>query len=736
MTPPHRWRRLKPGPSAQIIIGLLLGVAAGLFVGERAAVLAPLADVYIRLMQMTVLPYLVLTLIGGLGQLDAGMARRMGLRALGLLTLLIGVGVLVVAVMPLTFPGLEEASFYSDTLIEPRQRLALSEVYVPANPFNAMANAIVPSVVLFSAAIGLALIGVPSRTPLLDSLKALERAVVRVTRFILKLTPYGVFAITANLAGTMDLGMLQRLEVYMLAFVAASLVLAFVALPLLVSALTPFSYREVMHMGKDAMVTAFVASSAFIVLPMLVERVREALTEHAIDDGETRTAVDVVIPVAFVVPNAGKLMTLLFVPYAAWMAGTALDLADYIELIVVGVPSYFAKAQIALPYLLDLLGVPQDLFQFYIPSAIVTGKFDSMVTVVSLLALALMTAAAVAGQLRLDWKRVVQRLAAIAGVTAVTVLLTRVLLGGLVDTAYTKDDLLRDMHLSRARLPVSVHATLPEADAPVGEALRAIRERGVLRVGFVPGRVPLAFVNARGDLVGMDVELAAELGEVLGVRRLEFYPVDFRSLAAAVADGRVDLGMGMPFVPEALPVIAYSTPYLESTVGLVVRDRDRHAFSTVGGIRDRGRVRIGLTVESTDLEALLRRMLPGVDLEFVLLTSPKEFLSGAAPDIDAMAELAESGAAWSVLHPAYSVVVPQPDPVSLPVAVALRRGDRDLIDVVNAWTVIERSSGALREMRNYWILGFGAQVPQRRWSVMDDVLGWGDKPVVPTLGGG
>jgi len=717
-----------PGSSAQIIIGLLAGIAAGLFVGERAAVLAPLADVYIRLMQMTVLPYLVLTLIGGLGQLDADMARRMGLRALGLLALLVGVGVLVVAVMPLTFPSLEEASFYSDALIEPRQQLALSEVYVPSNPFNAMANAVVPSVVLFSAALGLALIGVPAKAPLLGGLKALERAVVRVTRFILRLTPYGVFAITANLAGTMDLGMLQRLEVYFLAFVAASLILAFVALPLIVSALTPFRYREVMRMGKDAMVTAFVANSAFIVLPMLVERVRTALIEHAMDSAENRTSVDVVVPVSFVVPNAGKLMTLLFVPYGAWMAGTSLALEDYLKLIVAGVPSYFAKAQIALPYLLDLLGVPQDLFQFYIPSAIVTGKFDSMVTVVSLLALALMTAAAVGGQLRLDWKRIGPRLAAIVGATVFTVLLLRALLGSLVDTAYTKDDLLREMHLSRARLPLSVRTVLPEPDAPAGQALQAIRARGVLRVGFVPGRVPLAFVNARGDLVGMDVELAAGLGEVLGVKRLEFYPVDFRGLARAVAEGRVDLGMGMPIVPEALSLVAFSAPYLDSTVGLVVRDPDRHAFATVDGIRERGSVRIGVTVESQGLESLLRHALPGVDVEFVLLASPKEFLSGAAPDVDAMALLAESGAAWSVLYPAYSVVVPQPNPVGLPVAVALRRGERDLIDFVNEWAVIQRSSGTLREMRDYWILGFGAQAPRRRWSVMDDVLGWGAKP--------
>jgi Na+/H+-dicarboxylate symporter len=62
---PRKVKRSSP----RILAGLLAGVAVGLFFGESAAVLQPLADLYIRGMQMTVLPYLVLTLVGGLGQL-------------------------------------------------------------------------------------------------------------------------------------------------------------------------------------------------------------------------------------------------------------------------------------------------------------------------------------------------------------------------------------------------------------------------------------------------------------------------------------------------------------------------------------------------------------------------------------------------------------------------------------------------------------------------------------------
>ena len=90
----------------------------------------------------------------------------------------------VIAVMPLAYPALVSASFFSDALIEPAQPFALGELYVPSNPFYAMANAIVPGLVLFSSAVGVALIGVPDKAPLLASLRALERAVVRVTQLV------------------------------------------------------------------------------------------------------------------------------------------------------------------------------------------------------------------------------------------------------------------------------------------------------------------------------------------------------------------------------------------------------------------------------------------------------------------------------------------------------------------------------------------------------------------------
>lgn len=186
-----------------------------------AAALQPIADIYIRLMQMTVLPYLLLTLIIGLGRMDAAEARRLAVR--GSLLLLF---------------------------------------------FWAVAPRLV-----------------------------------------------------------------------------ASLLLAFMILPLAVAARTPFTHREVISVSRDALLTAFVANSVFILMPMLVEHANALMEKRRVKSPEATSTADVRLPMAFTFPKAGKLLTLLFVPHAAWLSGNPLEQEGHGALFGTGIFAYFAKAQ-------------------------------------------------------------------------------------------------------------------------------------------------------------------------------------------------------------------------------------------------------------------------------------------------------------------------------------------------------------------------------------------------------
>jgi len=87
---------------------------------------------------------------------------------------------------------------------------------------------------------------------------------------------------------------------------------------------------------------------------------------------------------------------------------------------------------------------------------------------------------------------------------------------------------------------------------------------------------------------------------------------------------------------------------------------------------------------------------------------------------------AERGSAWTLAYPQYSVVVPQPNVVRVPVAFPMRAGDERLREFVNHWIEICLRNGTLDRLYDHWILGRSPEADSRRWSVIRDVLHWVD----------
>ncbi|MFN9029343.1 MAG: cation:dicarboxylate symporter family transporter [Betaproteobacteria bacterium] len=718
-----RWQRL--GLSARILIGLALGVLTGLFFGEDAALLQPAADIFIRLMQMTVMPYLVLALILGLGQLSVAQARRLASRMGALLLVFCALALAVVALMPLAFPRFVDATFFTHALTEPRQPFAFTDLFFTANPFHALANTVVPAVVLFSAAVGIALIGVQDKESALRLLRVFDAAIARVMSFVIGLTPFGVFAIAGVAAGTMDPELLVRLEVYLLTFGIAAALLAFVILPVCVTAVTPIGYREVVGVARDALLTAFIANSVFIVLPMLVERAKELLQRHRMLTADGAAAAEVVVPILFNFPNAGRLLTLLFVPFAAWLTGAPLPAMEYPGLLAAGLFSYFAKAQVALPFLMDLVAVPHDLFQLYIPTTIITGKFDSLVAAMNLLVFALLGGGAMAGALVFERARLLRAAAVIVVAVIATVAGARLVLATVVDGTYRKDDLVKGMHLPRQVVPTVVHAAPPPAVAGIAETggLERIRSRGSLRVGFIPDLLPYTFFNARGELVGFDVEMGGRLARDVGAQRLELVPTDWASMPSLLASGAIDVMFSVPYAVYWLRDLRFSLPHTEGVYGFAVLDERRHGFASIDEVRAQRGLTIGIPVALDFMQDRIQHYLGPMQATFVSVSTPREFFEGRRPEIDALLVRAEVGSAWSLLHPQYSIVVPQPVLFRVPTGVATSRAhSADLAAFVDDWLVIERASGSLQRAHEYWVLGRGAEDRRRRWSILHDVL--------------
>src|ERR1044072_5779654 len=119
--------------SVQILAGLALGVLTGLFFGEGAAALKWAADGFVKLLQMMVLPYITVSVIASLGSLRPSEARPRGRRAAGVIGGLWLLALSFAFLIPLTFPHVQNASFFSSSLVERRAAFDVIDLYIPAN---------------------------------------------------------------------------------------------------------------------------------------------------------------------------------------------------------------------------------------------------------------------------------------------------------------------------------------------------------------------------------------------------------------------------------------------------------------------------------------------------------------------------------------------------------------------------------------------------------------------------
>ena len=495
--------------SRKILLGLVLGVATGLLLGDRAAPLRYLADGFIRLLQMTVLPYVTVSLIAGIGGLDAATARRLFLRVGALTLVLWGLALGAVFLMPLAFPELQSASFFSTTLVEERAPVDFLTLYIPSNPFHSLANAVVPAVVLFSAVLGVALMGVSGKERLIDWLQLVERALARANRLVVRLTPLGLFAIAAHTAGTLDLEQVARLRVYLIAYGAMALLLSLWVFPGLVACLTPIPARRVLQATQDVLITAFMTADLFIVLPTLIERSKLLLAEAGHPEPGEGSPPDVIVPAFYNFPHAAKMLSLSFVLFAAWYSETALGVAEYPRLAAAGIVSLFGSINVSLPFLLDFARVPADTFQLFVATGVLNSRFGTLAAAMHMVVLALAGTYALTGRLRLSGTRLLRYVLVTAGLTAAT------LAGVGSDVAGPRRRQPTRARASRASWGCcgrprrarpcwpSFRPRPPARPREGASTLEAVRARGRVRVGFIPGQAPYSHFNARGELVGL-----------------------------------------------------------------------------------------------------------------------------------------------------------------------------------------------------------------------------------------
>ncbi|MFE3456128.1 dicarboxylate/amino acid:cation symporter [Nocardiopsis aegyptia] len=333
--PRSLWRRYLDIPLIwKLAVALVAGVAVGLAINLSGGgawalpVLDVLGQLFLRLLQMLVLPLVVTTLIAGVAAISPQRLGRIGLKVFGLYLLTsafaITVGLLLaLAISPgtgLRMPGeAEEAAevpAVSETLLN----------IVPANPFQALAEGNVLAVMFGAIVFGLALTfmlnSADERTRnlavfLRRGVDGAVELVFKVIRGVLEYAPVGVFGLIALVLAETGLDAVRPLlELTGAVYLAILLqIVVYVLLLLLFGA----GVGRFFSAAKDPMLTAFVTRSSSGTLPVTsraAERmgVREGVYGFSLPLGATinmdGTAIYVGAATVFVANVAGVQLTL------------------------------------------------------------------------------------------------------------------------------------------------------------------------------------------------------------------------------------------------------------------------------------------------------------------------------------------------------------------------------------------------------------------------------------------
>jgi proton glutamate symport protein len=271
----------------QILIMLLLGGLFGYFFPNLTKYTNWMGDIFLRALNMIIVPLIFCSISTGVANVSsAENLGRLGLKTIGyyLLTSLFAIitGFFFVQIIK---PGVgadlglqapvEDISAVSDSFGQTLIKI------IPTNIIKSMAEGHMLSIIFFAIIFGFfsTRVGEKPRVVLMDVLNAILDVIMKITLFVIKFTPLGVFSIIAKvisqqlLIGNSVSEIIGSMGIYFLTVLAGLLVHAFITLPLIVKFIGRANPVKHFRNMSSVLLTAFSTSSSNATLPLTMETV-------------------------------------------------------------------------------------------------------------------------------------------------------------------------------------------------------------------------------------------------------------------------------------------------------------------------------------------------------------------------------------------------------------------------------------------------------------------------------
>jgi polar amino acid transport system substrate-binding protein len=246
-------------------------------------------------------------------------------------------------------------------------------------------------------------------------------------------------------------------------------------------------------------------------------------------------------------------------------------------------------------------------------------------------------------------------------------------------------------------------AFVPALASSEDGSLQAILDKGELILGFDASFPPMGYTDENGGYVGFDLDVAAAVTEILGVK-LALQPINWSAKELELSSGAIDcIWNGFTITQERKEVLDYSIPYLGNAQVLVIRaDSGYQALTDLAGKvlgLQAGSSAVDALADSPEFAASLGEVAEFDDYMVALMDLQQGGVDAVLMDtVVANYYITEKGAALSILGEA---LVPEQ------FGIGFRKGDALLVEAVNAALFALDENGKLAEISTQW---FGSDI--------------------------
>lgn len=274
-----------------IFFGIIAGILVGVFLHNHPNMLVDnvltfIGQMFIRLIQMVVIPLVVSAIIIGITSVgDNKQLSKFGTKMIlyyGILTTIaVGIGTALALIVK---PGAGAAHYIAANVATDVQSsvadamqaqqgniLNLFLSFIPSNPFEAVASGNMVPIILFVVifALALAKVGDVNR-PIVSFFESVFAATMKITDWIMLFAAPGVFALTASACASFGSGIFAAISKYLLVLMAGFAIQMFMIYPLFLRCFSKVSAVMLFSAIAEAMMVAFGTASSSATLPLTI----------------------------------------------------------------------------------------------------------------------------------------------------------------------------------------------------------------------------------------------------------------------------------------------------------------------------------------------------------------------------------------------------------------------------------------------------------------------------------